>query len=302
MDARFRHIAALAASQHSAISSRQLRASGVSSSLCSQWVHGGLLERLGPKSFSVAGSSPTWMRALTAAWFDLDGVGWVAGRSAARLLGLDGFGGDHLELLVPRALRSRQSTGRVRSTAEAPGRADVVRVEGLRVLRAERLILDAPLFGFTQIEIENAIDSALRLRLVGEQRLRTKVLHRHSRGINGGRLLLDALVDTGGESRLERWFLRLVREAGIERPMLQKVFRADGRTVARVDAFFPRGLVVEVAGHGTHATRRQRQSDAERHTELTLRGMRVLTFTYEDLRDRPEWVLSRLCRALRSVA
>jgi hypothetical protein len=302
MDARFRHIAALAAGQHSAVSSRQLRAAGISSSLCSQWVRAGLLERLGPKSFSVAGSSPTWMCALTAAWFDLDGVGWVAGRSAARMQGLDGFGGDHLELLVPREFRSRRSSGRVRSAAETPTRADVVRIEGLMVVRAERLILDAPLFRFSRREIENAIDSALRLRLVGEQRLRTKVVQQHSRGINGGRLLLDALVDTGGESRLERWFLRLVREAGIERPMLQKVFRADGRTIARVDAFFPGGLVVEVAGHGTHATRRQLQSDAQRQTELTLRGCRVLTFTYTDVRDRPDWVVARLFDALRLVA
>ena len=60
--------------------------------------------------------------------------------------------------------------------------------------------------------------------------------------------------------------------------------------------------MVEVAGHGTHATRRQRQVDAQRHTELTLRGLRVLTFTYEDLRDRPSWVVSRLMEALRSAA
>ena len=239
---------------------------------------------------------------MTAAWFDLDGVGWVAGRSAARMHGLDGFEGDHLELLVLREFRSRRSAGQLRSTAEPPTRADVVRIEGLMVVRAERLILDAPLFRFSRREIENAIDSALRLRLVGEQRLRTKVLHQHSRGVNGGRLLLDALVDTGGESRLERWFLRLVREAGIERPMLQKVFRADGRTIARVDAFFPGGLVVEVAGHGTHATRRQLQSDAQRQTELTLRGYKVVTFTYADVRDRPEWVVARLCDALRLVA
>jgi very-short-patch-repair endonuclease len=84
--------------------------------------------------------------------------------------------------------------------------------------------------------------------------------------------------------------------------VLQKTYLADGRTIARVDAEFPGGLIVEVAGHGTHATRRQRQRDTERHTELTLRGKRVLTFTYEDVRDRPGWVVDRLRRGLSRAA
>ena len=76
------------------------------------------------------------------------------------------------------------------------------------------------------------------------------------------------------------------------RPMLQKTYRDGTRIVARVDAYFPGGLVVEVSGHGTHASRRQLQIDAQRHTELTLRGLRVVTFTYEDVRDRPDWVIA----------
>jgi very-short-patch-repair endonuclease len=84
--------------------------------------------------------------------------------------------------------------------------------------------------------------------------------------------------------------------------MTQRVFRDQHRTIARVDCIFPGNLVVEVAGHGTHASRRQRQIDAQRHTELTLLGMRVLTFTYEDVRDRPAWVASRIAAALQAAA
>jgi hypothetical protein len=302
MDDRFPSIAALAASQHSVVSVAQLDLIGVSPSLCSKWVRRGLFERLGPRSLAIGGSAPTWLRALSAASFDLDGAGFVAGRSAAQLMGLDGFRDDEVELVVPRCHRGRLGTGVVRSTRLPIRRGDVQLIEGLRVLRAERLILDAPLFRFSQAENENAIDAAIRLRLVSEQRLRTRVITEHRSGINGSRRLLDALVDTGGESRLERWFLRICREAGLPRPVLQKVYRADGRTIARVDAEFPVGLVVEVAGDGTHATRRQRQHDAERHTELTLRGKRVLTFTYDDVRDRPSWMVDRLRRGLDRAA
>jgi very-short-patch-repair endonuclease len=76
----------------------------------------------------------------------------------------------------------------------------------------------------------------------------------------------------------------------------------DGRSVARVDFVCPGGLIVEVAGHATHATRRQRQVDAQRTTELTLKGGRVLTFTYDDVHHRPSWVVAQLRRALSLAA
>jgi hypothetical protein len=302
MDERFRSIAASAASQHSVVSLAQLQRAGIESWTRSRWQEQHLLVRLGPKSFAIGGAAPTWHRDLTAALFDLDGAGVIGGRSAAQLMRLDGFNGNAVELIAPRTARGRIPSGTAHYTRRPIGRQDTQRIDGLVVVSAERLILDAPLFGFTRNEIENAIDSAIRLRLVGEQRLRTRVVAEHHRSRNGGRQLLDALVDTGGESRLERWLLRLCRDAGLPRPMLQKVYRAGARTIARVDAEFAGGLVVEVAGHGTHATRLQRQRDAQRHTELTLMGKRVLTFTYEDLRDRPRWVAEQLHRALRMAA
>ncbi|MCU1398758.1 MAG: Protein of unknown function (DUF559)/Domain of unknown function [Acidimicrobiales bacterium] len=86
--------------------------------------------------------------------------------------------------------------------------------------------------------------------------------------------------------------------SGLPRPELQVSWRAGTRTVARVDAFFPGDLVVELAGHGTHSCRAQLQRDEQRRTELTLRGFRVITFTYNDVRDRPSWVIARLRDAL----
>jgi hypothetical protein len=299
MDERFRLIAALAAQSHSVIGSQQLLAHGVDSSLARKWEQRGLITRVGPKSFAMAGSVPTFEGRLAAGLADLEGHGVVAGRAAAQLLRLDCFQSDSAEFLVPRTRRNRSTTnGLVRSTIRPSNKVDTVFIQGLRCLTAERLIVESALFGFSRKETENAIDSAIRLRLVSEQRLRTRVIREHRASINGSRLLLDSLVDAGGESRLERWFLTLVRGACIPRPMLQKTYRDHTRIVARVDAYFPGGLVVEVSGHGTHGSRRQRQVDAQRHTELTLRGLRVLTFTYDDIRDRPSWVVARLREAL----
>ncbi len=169
-------------------------------------------------------------------------------------------------------------------------------------MTAERRILDSCLFRFTDKEIHNAIDSAIRMRLVDERRLRRRIVDDLDSNVWHRRTLIEALVDTGGESSLERRFLAIVRRAGLPRPSLQRVYRQGSRTLARVDAEFADGLVVEVAGHGTHATRIQRQHDAQRHTELTLRNKRVLTFTYDDVYGRPNWLLDVLRRAGVKVA
>lgn len=302
MDKRYSQATQIAADQHGAVSTNQLDRIGADRHVRARWVKQGLLEQVGPRSYVVAGSAPTWLRAAWAAAADVEGAGFIAGRTCARFHELDGFCSDEVEVLVRRPQRNRTTAGRVVSTAAPLTIADTVVIDGIRCLTAERLILESPLFGFSREETENAIDSAIRLRRVSEQRLRTKAVGRHHRGINGGAVLLNALVDTGGESRLERWLIALSRKGNLPRPVLQKTFRVGGRVVARVDAFFPGNLVVEVAGHGTHASRRQRQIDEQRRTELTLGGLRVMTFTYDDVRDRPDWVLARLRDALAMAA
>lgn len=291
---RFRAVAAFAAAHHSVISTDQLEALDVTKSLRHQWLRSGRLVRLGVRSFAAGGSASTWHRELAAGLADLAGHGLIAGRAAAQLYGLDGFDADAHEYLIDREHRGYRTFGVVASTAVPILRSDLGRIAGLAVLRPERLILDAPLFGFSGHEVGNAIDSAIRLRLISEQRLRTAVVARHRRGINHGRILLDALIDSGGQSRLERMFVRLIREAGLPRPEPQRTYRDGSRVVARVDFRFPNGLLVEVNGFGFHSTRAQLQRDAQRHTELTLRGHRLLTFTYDDLRYRPAWVASQL--------
>jgi very-short-patch-repair endonuclease len=60
---------------------------------------------------------------------------------------------------------------------------------------------------------------------------------------------------------------------------------------ARVDLLYDESrLVIEADGHATHATRRQRQADAERAARLTAAGWRVARFTYEDVVERPAYV------------
>ena len=301
MDTRWQRLAALAAVQYGAFCTDDMTLLGISKSMRSHAVRHGLLVKLGPRTLRFAATPPTWEQDLMAALLDGGTGSYVAGRSGAVLHGLDGFRRGPVELLVARHLRDRSIAGNSVSTLRPIPSTDVCRIDGLRTLRAERLILEAPLFGFSKEEIENAIDSAIRLRLVCEARLRRRIEQERSPGVNGTRALVDALVDTGGESALERAFLRLLASARLPRPQLQVRYGEGARTIARVDALFGDDLVVEVAGHRTHATRRQRQIDEQRRTELVLRAKRVITFTYDDVFDRPTWVADRVADALSGI-
>jgi very-short-patch-repair endonuclease len=65
--------------------------------------------------------------------------------------------------------------------------------------------------------------------------------------------------------------------------------------MARVDALYrDAGLVIEVDGHGSHATRRERQADAEREAALASLGYCVIRFTYEDVTERPDYVVQTI--------
>ena len=172
MDRRFKIVAGFAAEHHSALSTGQLERLRVTATMRANWVDRGLLAKAGLRSYVIGGSQPTWHRALAVAVADTGGRGYIAGRSLARMYNLDGFTDDAVELLVPWAHRMASAHGVVHSTRRPIGAADLRWRDGLRCVTPERMILDSPTFGFSQDEIENAIDSAIRLRLVSETRLR----------------------------------------------------------------------------------------------------------------------------------
>jgi very-short-patch-repair endonuclease len=118
------------------------------------------------------------------------------------------------------------------------------------------------------------------------------------RGVAGRRGLaaVEGLLDRTegrpqGDTWLEQEAIRLIAGAGLPLPRVQVRRRKHGGGVARVDLWWDEArLIVELAGHGTHATRRQRQADDERAARLGLRGWQVVEFTYEDVVERPDYV------------
>ena len=105
------------------------------------------------------------------------------------------------------------------------------------------------------------------------------------------------MLDSGGESFLERRFLRLMRTAELPKPSTQVAYSAKGRAM-RVDFEF-RGMdiVVEVSGRLGHTTDRDRQKDARRRNALQQLGKTVLEFTTVDVMSNSDYVLATLAES-----
>jgi very-short-patch-repair endonuclease len=145
-------------------------------------------------------------------------------------------------------------------------------------------------------QLEAILDEAARDGLLSVDSV-TGALARLRRSGRAGVARLDRVlghptVRLRADSWLERQLLKLIEAAGLPLPRTQVVLERCDEGVARVDALFDDAkLIIEVDGHHTHSTRRQRQADAQREAALLARGWRVVRFTYEDVTERPAYVV-----------
>jgi len=289
---------ALARRQHGAIAAAHLP-----DTTTRRWVDNlvrrGILERAAPGVYVVAGSSPTWHRALTVGLLALGDASWVSHEAAAALHGLDRTPPDPVEFTVPRSGRGRRMPFVVHTTSHLP-RIDQVTVGGFRTTSATRTVIDLAHSRASRLRLEAAIDSAVRLGLSAPPVLQDRLATLRGPGRWGARALDELLVDAGGHSMLERRFLELVRRAGLPRPSTQVIHRRGARTFARVDFLFDAlGVVVEVSGQRGHSSPAERGRDAQRRNELQDVGRQVFEYTWEDVTSRPSYVARTLSDRLR---
>jgi very-short-patch-repair endonuclease len=139
--------------------------------------------------------------------------------------------------------------------------------------------------------VEVAINEADKLDLVDSEELRAALDQARRRpGIGVLRNLLDRQTFTITDSELERRFLRLVPDTGLELPHT-------GQTVNgfKVDFFWPDlGLVVETDGLRYHRTAAQQARDRLRDQAHAAAGLTTLRFTRAQVRYDPRHVQSTL--------
>lgn len=98
----------------------------------------------------------------------------------------------------------------------------------------------------------------------------------------------------GIEAESERRLQRLLEQAGIRGWVANHPIRVGGRRFRPDIAFPDLRLAVEVDGWAHHRTKERRDADVERDNLLMLAGWRVLRLTWEDVADRPDYVLATI--------
>jgi very-short-patch-repair endonuclease len=281
----------IAMRQHHLITRADVATSGLSSQQWCDRLDDGTWLPEAEGVFRHKATPPTWELRVRAAARSLGREAALYGPAAARWWGLDGFDDDRIDFVVPRIRRSLDPAVRLHTTKQWEGK-DLLFHDGVRVTSATRTVIDLAASESPRA-LESAIDSAIRLRLTSTPTL-SRRLAELAPGRRGVLLLREILLDSGGESFLERRFLRLVRHAGLLLPRCQVTYTANGRAI-RVDfEFTDVDVVVEVSGRLGHTSDRDRQKDARRRNALQQRGKTVLEFTTVDVLSSPDYVLATL--------
>lgn len=171
-------------------------------------------------------------------------------------------------------------------------------LQGIRLTTPNRSLLDLAKRDIALGNVDRALQGLARQGLTDVRRL-DNYLARPRLAHHPNRARLMAAVDrhrlrARAESVLEDMFLDLVRDAGIIRPRTQVWTAVDGHRY-RVDVLFEHhGLIVELKGFGSHATREELSDDASREARLVSAGFRLITFTYDQVTRTPSEVVQLL--------
>jgi very-short-patch-repair endonuclease/predicted transcriptional regulator of viral defense system len=264
----------------------------------------GVVERLCKGVYRIKGSPPSWIQHVCAGLWSLGPDAVCSHATAAALHGFDRFPErEPLEFTVGRDRRNRAALSVwfqavVHSSAWRPA-TDRHTVRGLAVTSPERTIADLGEGGVAIDRLETAVDSAIRMRLTTLDQLVGRLASMRTEHRRGVANLQRVLLTSGGESFLEREFLKLIRRAGLPIPRTQVVERRRQRHIARVDFLFAGcGVVVEVSGGRGHSSASERAKDARRRNELQQQGFKVLEFTFEMIVAEPARVVEALRIAL----
>jgi hypothetical protein len=171
--------------------------------------------------------------------------------------------------------------------------------DGIPVTAVARTLLDLAAVARRRT-VERAVEEAERRRLFDLGAVDV-LLQRHAR--RRGVPLLSAVIAAYRDDHLrtrqelERRFLGLCDESGLPRPEVNTM-------VGRYEVDFhwaEKRLIVECDGWSTHATRAAFERDRERDAWLTVKGYRVVRFTWRRVVSEPHQV-AQLLRGLLAQA
>jgi hypothetical protein len=280
------------------------RTAGLEDQQIRRLVRQGVVLRLTPRVFRFTASAGSWHQAVLAACLD-GGADCVAShRTAAALHGFDGFAAGVIEVLVPMGVRHRRRNVIVHHTGSLPSR-DRTTVGLISVTTKARTLIDLGAVAPADT-VEAAFDGAERDGL-RRRDVENRYTELRARGRNGIGAMTQILAARDGSavprSVLERQMLRLLASAGLPAPVVGHRVEGNDRARYELDFAYPAArLAIEVDGHGSHATRRERAADNVRANALGGAGWRIRRFTYEQVVYDSAAVVRAVRTALSSAA
>jgi very-short-patch-repair endonuclease len=213
---------------------------------------------------------------------------------------------DLSEITCPRWRRARHE-GLIVHESTRLDTIDVTVVDRIPCTSIERTIFDMCGAGGSGLA-DLLIDNALRSRLTTVRRLvatRDRLAKRGRRGAANFRGAVDRRDPSAGlpESEPERMLARYLVANGLPAPVHQHVVRdSAGRFVARVDLAYPEaGVMIEYDSAAHHLGKIALERDSIRRNAMTSLGLRVVTATGADIRDRARRLTVQLKLLLRAT-
>lgn len=279
-------LAKLAAGQHSVVTRQQALSLGMTARQIDRRVDVGGLIVLHRSTYGLAGSRPTYERALMAACLATGGA--ASHRAAAHLWGLRGLEEAPVEITVSDRRHPRLHGVTIHRSALAVP-AHLTRREGIPLTKPALTILT---LGAVAPElVQGAAEDALFKKLLRVEGLWHILGEAGAPGRDGTRVLRRLLLardpaQAPTESVLE--IVAILSRYGLPEPVRQHRVPRPGRRPLRLDVSYPEALVdIEGDGLRWHTSTEDVRRDRERANYLVANGWVILCFTRDDVRHRP---------------
>lgn len=279
-------IARVAGRQHGVVTREQLLALGLSSSSIGRRVSAGRLHPVLSGVYRVGHRAPNVLAGYAAAVLAGGPGAALSGRAGVHLLGL-ARGPAPVPEITTR--HHRRVVGVIVHRARTLDERDVRRWHGIRVMTVPRLIVD--LAATLSLDELVLVHHEARVRFKLQPEAVEAVLARRPRAPGGENVRAVIRGDPAVLlSRLERRFRRVLRDHGLPLPVTN---RKEGAHY--VDCRWPgHRLTVELDSYRFHHTRRAWEEDRERERAARARGDEFRRYTWRDVAEDPDWMLTDL--------
>ncbi|WP_071287483.1 type IV toxin-antitoxin system AbiEi family antitoxin domain-containing protein [Mycolicibacterium llatzerense] len=277
--------------RHDGIITRaQALTAGISDDAISRRVRSGHWLRCAPGVFFVDDRPFSDAARIRSAVWSYGPTATASGLAAAWWLGVTHYPPEKVEVTVPKVSNHRKRDG-IRIRRRDLLSQDTIERGGLRVTALPLTVIEAAARrGGGAKLMDTALQRHVELKHLWDAHLRNKGRH----GSPAARILLMSAED-GARSEAERLLVKLLRRNKITG--WKANFPVAGY---KVDVVFPAArLAIEVDGWAFHSSADDFENDRKRQNIISLLGYQVLRFTWLDLTEYPDRVLTEIRNALR---